>query len=136
MHHSFVTPVIDGDTIYGCDSRSGALMAVRLSDGERLWQTIVPTAGENAGGQRGRGPGNATAFLVKHDKKYFLMSETGDLIIAELSPDGYTEIDRAHILDPLAKNGGRNVVWSHPAFAQKSVFARNDQELVRVSLER
>ena len=25
-------------------------------------------------------------------------------------------------------------IWSHPAFAMKSVFARNDKELVRVSL--
>ena len=25
-------------------------------------------------------------------------------------------------------------IWSHPAFAMKSVFARNDKEIVRVSL--
>jgi hypothetical protein len=25
-------------------------------------------------------------------------------------------------------------IWSHPAFAMQSVFARNDKELVRVSL--
>jgi len=25
-------------------------------------------------------------------------------------------------------------IWSHPAFAMRSVFARNDKELVRVSL--
>ena len=29
---------------------------------------------------------------------------------------------------------GRDVVWSHPAFAGRSVFARNDKEMVRVSL--
>jgi len=26
------------------------------------------------------------------------------------------------------------VVWSHPAFANKSMFARNDEEIVCVSL--
>jgi hypothetical protein len=25
-------------------------------------------------------------------------------------------------------------IWSHPAFAMKSVFARNDKEIVRVDL--
>jgi hypothetical protein len=29
---------------------------------------------------------------------------------------------------------GRPVVWSHPAFADKCLFARNDKELVCVSL--
>jgi hypothetical protein len=27
------------------------------------------------------------------------------------------------------------VCWSHPAYAEKSIFARNDQQIVRVSLE-
>jgi len=30
---------------------------------------------------------------------------------------------------------GRDVVWSHPAFAQKSFFARNQKEIICVSLE-
>jgi hypothetical protein len=29
---------------------------------------------------------------------------------------------------------GRNVVWSHPAYADKCVFARNDKEIVCASL--
>ena len=29
---------------------------------------------------------------------------------------------------------GRPVVWSHPAFARKCVFARNDKKLVCISL--
>ena len=32
------------------------------------------------------------------------------------------------------RDPGRPVVWSHPAFANKSVYARNDQEIVCVSL--
>ena len=31
------TPLIDGDTLYGVDCDTGFLMAVRLSDGKRLW---------------------------------------------------------------------------------------------------
>ena len=33
----------------------------------------------------------------------------------------------------LGQRGG--VCWSHPAFAEKSVFARNDKRLVRASLD-
>jgi hypothetical protein len=58
------------------------------------------------------------------------------LILAELSPTGYHEIDRARIVEPVQAARGRHVVWSHPAFAQRCVFARNDNEIVCVSLAR
>ncbi len=105
-------------------------MGVRIADGERLWQTLEPTTGGARGGRYG------TAFLVKHEDRFFLFSETGDLILAKLSPQGYTEISRFKVLEPTNNVFGRTVVWSHPAFADKSVFARNDKELVRVSLEK
>lgn len=122
------TPFLEDGTIYGCDISTGALMGVRLADGERLWQTVEPTLG---GTRRGR---YGTAFIVKHEDRYFLFSETGDLILAKLSPQGYTELGRFHVLEPTSPTFGRNVVWSHPAFADKSVFARNGKELVRVNL--
>jgi hypothetical protein len=89
---------------------------------------VEPTTG---GTRRGR---YGTAFIVKHEDRFFLFSETGDLILAKLSPQGYTELGRFHVLEPTSLTFGRNVVWSHPAFAHKSVFARNDKELVRVNL--
>ena len=122
------TPFLEEGTIYGCDVSSGALMGVRLSDGQRLWQTVEPTMGD---GRRGR---YGTAFIVKHEDRVFLFSETGDLILAQLSPQGYTELSRFHVLEPTSSTFDRELVWSHPAFADKSVFARNDKELVRVSL--
>ena len=56
------------------------------------------------------------------------------MIIAELTRAGYKEIDRAQLLEPTSRAGGRPVVWSHPAFANRHVVARNDREIVRVSL--
>src|SRR5690606_25591368 len=83
----------------------------------------------------------ANAFLVKNGERYVLFNERGDLILAKLTPGGYEEVDRAHILDPTSQlagkfpgGGPRKVVWSHPAFAHKCVFARNDKEIVCVSL--
>jgi len=56
------------------------------------------------------------------------------LILARLDPKGYKEIDRAHILEPDHSARGRHVVWSHPAFAQRCLFARNDKEMICVSM--
>jgi hypothetical protein len=120
---------LEDGMIYGCDVNSGALMGVRLKDGERIWQTVAPTLGEGA--RRGR---YGTAFLVKHEDRFFLFNETGDLILAQLSPEGYREIDRFHVLEPTSNTFGRPVVWSHPAFANKCLFARNDKEIVCVNL--
>ena len=71
---------------------------------------------------------------MKHEDRFFLFSELGDLILARLSPQGYDELGRFHVLEPTNSTFGRPVVWSHPAFARKCVFARNDKELVCVSL--
>lgn len=124
------TPFIDNGTIYGCDVETGALMGVALKDGKRLWQTTQATDNSK---RRSR---HATAYLVKHDDRFFLFNELGDLILAKLSPEGYEELGRFHVLEPTNEAFGRPVVWSHPAFAEKSMFARNDRELVRVDLSK
>ena len=124
------TPVIDDGIIYGADCDKGCLRAVRLKDGERLWETFEPTSG----GERRQSHG--TAFLVKNGDRYFLMSENGELIIARLTPEKYAELGRTRLLEPTGEAFGRSVVWSHPAFAGRCVFARNDKELVCVSLAR
>lgn len=131
------TPFIAGDTLYGCDCDSGALTAVALADGRRLWESRVPTTG----GDR-RAP-HGTAFLVRQADpvagdppgatRVWIFSETGDLILARLSPEQYAELGRMHLLDPSNECFGRDVVWSHPAFAGGCVYARNDRELVCVS---
>lgn len=122
------TPFLEDGTIYGCDISTGALMAVRLEDGQRLWQTVEPTLGKDRRGRYG------TAFLVKHEDRFFLFNEQGDLLLARLSPKGYEELGRFHVLEATSSTFGRPVVWSHPAFARQCLFARNDKELVCVSL--
>jgi hypothetical protein len=76
----------------------------------------------------------ANAFLVKNGDRFFLPNEKGDLIIARLTPAGYEEVSRTHLLEPTNTAAGRDVVWSHPAFANRSIYARNDKELICVSL--
>ncbi|MEM9187125.1 MAG: PQQ-binding-like beta-propeller repeat protein [Planctomycetota bacterium] len=123
------TPQLEPGVIFGVDCENSSLMAVGMDDGRRLWETKEPTIGD----RRGR---HGTAFLVRHEPTggYFLFNEAGDLISARLSAEGYTETGRQPLLEPTSSAFGRPVVWSYPAFAERSVFARNDKELVRVDL--
>jgi len=120
------TPFLEDGYIYGVCTES-QLRCVKLATGERLWETTEPTIGQ----KRGRA---GTAFLVKNGDRFFLFSETGELIIAKLSPKGYEEIGRSKLLEPTGVVFGRDVVWSHPAFANRCIYARNDKELICVSL--
>ena len=52
----------------------------------------------------------------------------------KLSPLGYEEISRAPLLEPDNRDPGRPVVWSHPAFANRRIYARNDHGLMCVDL--
>jgi hypothetical protein len=128
-----VTPLIIDGVIYGCDIDTSAFTAASLETGERFWQTTLPTLGEENPERGGR---HGTAFLTLHEEsgRLYLFAETGHLIIAEATPDAYTEISRAKVLEPTNEAFGRPVVWAAPAFAMKSVFVRNDKELIRVNL--
>ena len=123
LHSIMTTPIFNGSHIYGICSY-GHLWCLDASNGKRIWETIKPTGKDRWW----------NAFLVTHEDRQFIHNEQGDLIIAKLSPKGYQEISRAKLVEPTRKVRRRMTIWSHPAFALKSVFARNDKELVRVSL--
>ncbi len=125
LHSIMPTPTIKDGYIYGVCSY-GELRCLKADTGERVWMTYQATTGESVRW------GNA--FLVPQGDRFILFNEKGDLIIAKLTPKGYAEISRAHILEPLNRLAGRPVIWSHPAFANRNIYARNDREIVCVSL--
>ncbi len=127
------TPFIDGDTLYGCDCHTGMLTAVDLASGERLWETTAATTGSDRPAKHG------TGFLVRQPAAEggfltWIFTETGDLLLTRLTREAYEERGRAHLLEPTNECFGRPVVWSHPAFADRCCFVRNDEELICVSL--
>lgn len=124
------TPIYDGKAIYGVDADSSQLVAINPETGERYWETKAPTVGLEGRGRHG------TAFIVRQgdSNHYWIMSELGDLILAQLTPKSYKEIGRKKILEPTGIAFNRPVLWSHPAFADGAVFARNDKELVCLEL--
>ena len=128
LHSVMATPLIQDGHIYSPCSY-GQFRCLKLETGERLWETFAPTSGKSE--RWGH------AFVIKHGEKgnrSFLFSEKGDLIIARLTPEKYEEVSRARLIEPDNRDARRNVVWSHPAFANKSLYARNDKEIVCVSL--
>ncbi len=120
-----VQPFADNGILYGVDQR-GVLRAVDLAEGKQLWETPQPW------GERPLRSG--TAFLVRQGDRNWLMVDTGELIIAKLTPAGYEEIDRAKVIEPTGVAEGRDVLWSMPAFADRRAYIRNDKEIVCIDL--
>lgn len=120
-----VQPYLDGKIMYGV-AHKGSLMAVELPSGEHLWETTEPVSDRPAN--------SGTAFIVRQGDRYWLFNDSGELIIARLTPEGYEEIDRAKIIEPTNNAFGREVVWCMPAFANHKLFVRNDDECICVDL--
>jgi outer membrane protein assembly factor BamB len=125
LHCIISTPWFEDGLIFGVDSY-GELRCLDASNGDRLWSTYEATGGKS---ERW-----ANAFLIKHKDRFFIANEQGDLIVAKLDRAGYHEISRAHLIEPTGSAQQRKVVWSHPAFANRSIYLRNDQELRCFSL--
>jgi outer membrane protein assembly factor BamB len=129
LHTLMSQPIIDGDYVYGVCS-FGQLRCLRRSTGERVWETQAATV------ERVR---NASAWLVRQEDRTVIFNDRGELILAHLRPSGYDEIGRTTIIEPTSPPGGRRekqaVVWSHPAFANRHIIVRNDEKIVRLSLD-
>ncbi len=122
------------NALYGVDSGTGALISVDPKDGSRFWETAEPVLQDPS--RRGR---HGTAFLTRigSSDTYFILNEVGDLILSQLTPAGYKEIGRAHVIEPTNSTnagGTRKVLWSHPAFADKTLFVRNDEKIIAIDL--
>jgi outer membrane protein assembly factor BamB len=125
LHSVMSTPVVLADHIYGSCSY-GEFRCLKTGTGERVWETFAPTTGKS---ERW---GNA--FIVAQGERYFLFNEQGDLLIARLTPERYEEVSRVRLIEPNNHDARRPVVWSHPAFANRSIYVRNDAEIVCASL--
>lgn len=120
-----VQPFVIDDVVYGMDQK-GVLRAVQVPSGERLWESDESIGTRPAGSE--------TTFLVRHEDRFIMFNELGELLIAKLSPAGYEEIDRAKVIEPSNVAFGRKVVWSMPALANRRAYIRNDQEIICVDL--
>ncbi len=117
------TPLLQGDYVYSAKS-SGELVCLEAGTGKQVWGTTNVT-GLKFG---------ASIHLTPNGEAVFLFTDEGNLIRAELTPQGYREISRVHLLKPTSILATRRLAWVPPVFANRCVFARNDEELVCAAL--
>ncbi len=126
IHSIISTPMMSGDHIYGVDSH-GELRCLKSSDGSRVWEDLTAVNKKRWG----------TIHFVPNGENVWMLNEQGELMIGQLTPEKLTISSRAKILeaDQMRQPNRRDgVVWSHPAFADKCIFVRNDSELICIDL--
>ncbi len=121
-----VQPFRVGAMVFGFD-QNGTLYGMNLQSGDRVWGSTAPLRKERA-------EGSGTAFIVQQSDRFWMFNELGELLITKLSPAGYSEIDRAQVIDQSNNAFGREVVWSMPAFANRHIYIRNDKEIICVDV--
>lgn len=107
------TPFLDDGHIYGFDGRhesEAALKCVEWKTGRELWRVK----------EYGRGS------MIKVDGKYIILSERGDLVLAELSPAGHKALRRISYL--------RYPCWIAPVLADGLLYIQNETRLICLDL--
>jgi outer membrane protein assembly factor BamB len=84
------------------DARVSSLKCVDLENGSTTWV------------QKGVG----WAQVILADGKLLVQREEGELVVAEASPEGYTELGRAKVIE--------GPCWAVPALADGKVYCRNN----------
>ena len=112
--------ILDGH-VYAC-GQSGSYTCVELVSGRRLWETFEPSTG-------GRPANWANVFTVRSDELFWLFNDSGEVMIADMSPQGFRLISKTKLIEPTHRIGRRTVVWSHPALANRHIFIRNDEKI-------
>lgn len=129
LHSLIPTPYIKDGYIYGTHQK-GELRCLELLTGKLMWESTEAVEPDRF----------ATLHMVAQGDAggpIWIFNEHGELIIAELSPEGYKQYSRGKLVNRTAAGmpsriGG--VTWAHPAFAYKHVLARNDKQLVCADL--
>jgi len=117
------TGLLLDDYVYSAKT-GGEFLCLKAATGEEMWKTSTVTDLING----------ASIHATVHGDSAFLFNDRGELIQTRLAPGGYEEISRTKLIEPTSPFGGRKVAWAAPAFAHQNVYARNDQELICVSL--
>jgi outer membrane protein assembly factor BamB len=98
----FNTGVSRDGFVYGLDE--GILACLDLSTGKERWKS----------GRYGYGQ------VLLLDNALLVISEEGDLVLVDASPDGFRELAKFRALD--------GKTWNHPALGGSRLFVRNGEE--------
>jgi outer membrane protein assembly factor BamB len=108
MRCKFTSPIHHDGYLYGLDD--GILTCLDAKTGERKWK----------GGRYGHGQ------LLLADKHLLILSEAGDLVLVEATPEKHNQTAK------LAALTGKT--WNPPALSACQVFVRNHNEMAAYAL--
>jgi outer membrane protein assembly factor BamB len=108
----FLTSLRIGDTLYGTAGDFGPafLTALDVKTGEILWQH--------------RGFGRAS--LLQAGEKTIILDEDGDLALATMTPEGFTNHSEAKVFETTA--------WTVPTLVGTTLYARDREKIVALDL--
>ena len=84
--------------------KRSALVCLEAASGDEKWRAPEVKNG---------------SLILAGDGKLVVLSEAGDLILAEATPTGYRELSRAKVL--------RDRCWVQPVLANGVIYCRNNQ---------
>jgi len=117
MEYKFTSPVrrkdANGDYVYGLSE--GVLECVDVKNGRPAWKDDY---GNNQKDSFRHGQ------ILLCDDLIVVLSEKGDLVLVEASPESFRELGR---IKALTKG---NKTWNNPAMAHGRVYLRNEEEMV------
>jgi outer membrane protein assembly factor BamB len=125
LHTVMCTPMWKEGHIYGLCGH-GELRCLDAKNGDRVWESDAAV-----GGKLGL---FGNAFLIEQEDRTFIWNDQGELILTRLTPKGFDEISRAKLLETSENTRGRDIVWCHPAYANRCAYVHNGKELICVSL--
>jgi outer membrane protein assembly factor BamB len=108
MRCKFTSPVHHDGYLYGLDD--GILTCLDAKTGERKWK----------GGRYGHGQ------LLLADKYLLILSESGDLVLVEATPEKHNQVAKLGALT--------GKTWNPPALSACQVFVRNHNEMAAFEL--
>jgi hypothetical protein len=80
----------------------------------------------------------SSGSIIRHGDHLFVKNDRGELIIVKPAPDGYHEVSRTMLIKPTSTPGNRRelgaVNWTEPAYANRHIYVRNDEEIICASL--
>jgi outer membrane protein assembly factor BamB len=102
----------------------GKFVCLEAKTGRQLWETDKVTDSKSG----------ASVHLAANGRSVLLYNDRGELIRAELTPQGYKEVSRARVLEPAVTFSERKCAWAAPAYSNRHIYARTNKELVCASL--
>jgi outer membrane protein assembly factor BamB len=109
MKTKFSNVVVRDGFVYGLDDV--LLSCIELESGKLQWK-------------KRRDPEFGYGQIMLIGDVILVLTETGELVLAEASPNAYRELASFEALDP------NNVTWNNPAFAPPYLVVRNAREAV------